>query len=113
MANIVREVYRTVRDYYGTTGRHLKFACCSLFPSGTIVQNFISCMMQHHHILHLLFIQRLKNYCQVSALGINDQQNSLHEYQTNTDTYTHKSLYHQFINTVHNSSVFETIEGHL
>jgi hypothetical protein len=113
MANLVCNVHRIVHDYYSTTGRHLKVACCSLFPTGAIVQNYISCMMQHHHFLHLLFIQRLTNNCQVSGLGINDQQNGLHEYQTNTDTYTHMSLYHHFINTMHSSSMFQTLEGHL
>jgi len=112
-ANIVHNVHRTVHDYYSTSGRHLKVACCSLFPSGTIVQNYISCMMQHHHILHPLFIERLTNNCQLSRLRINDQQNGLHEYQTNTDTCSHMSLYHHFINTMHNSSVFQTLEGYL
>ena len=113
MANTVHDVHRKVHDYYSTTGRHLKAACCSLFPSGTIVQNYISCMMQHHHILHLLFIQRLTNNCQVSGLGINVQHNNLHEYQTNTETCTHMYLYHHFINTMHNVSMFQTLEGYL
>jgi hypothetical protein len=49
--------------------------------------------MQHHHTLHLLFIQRLTNNFQVSELGINDQQNGPHEYTIQTLTHTIISYY--------------------